>query len=146
LKLANVSVPPDKVMLPAVAPLSSEITAPASELVIVTSGLELLTRFQLSSTALTMMPLLIAVPAVCVVGVPVLPGVGPVVVPGAAVSPGRSIWSLVTVLLLTVKFELAKPVTVPSVAVIAVVSAFLSVVASVVVETPLPAGNVTEVV
>ena len=47
-----------------------------------------LTRFQFASTALTVT--LNAPPAVCAVGVPVLP----VAVPGAAVSPGRRIWSL----------------------------------------------------
>ena len=46
-----------------------------------------LTRFQLASTALTVT--LNEPPAVCAVGVPVLP----VAVPGAAVSPGSRIWS-----------------------------------------------------
>ena len=48
-----------------------------------------LTRFQLASTALTVT--LKALPAVCALGVPVLP----VAVPGAAVSPGTRIWSFV---------------------------------------------------
>src|SRR5205823_4649251 len=62
-----------------------------SEVVIVTLAAALLTRFQLASTALTMMPPAIAVPTVCAVGVPVLP----VGVPGAAISPGNRSCSLV---------------------------------------------------
>ena len=58
----------------------------------------MLTIFQLASTAFTVMPLEIAVPAVCAVGVPVLPEA----VPGAAVSPGNRTCSLVTAPGLTV--------------------------------------------
>src|SRR5438876_11061831 len=56
-------------MFPAVAPLSSAIVALASELVTVTLVVAVLTTFQLASTALTTIPLTIAVPAVCAVGV-----------------------------------------------------------------------------
>ena len=55
-------------------------------LVMATLSVEL-TTFQLASTALTVT--LKDVPAVCAAGVPVFP----VAVPGAAVSPGTSIWS-----------------------------------------------------
>ena len=73
-----------------------------------------LTRFQLSSTALT--TTLKAVPAVRVVGVPVLP----VVVPGAAVSPGISTCSFVNAPTLTVMLGLVFAVLVPSLASVAV--------------------------
>ena len=92
VRLDSVRVPATSVRLPAVAPLSSAILALLSEVVIVTLGEALLTRFQLASTALTTIPLAMAVPAVCSVGVPVLP----VAVPGMAVSPGSSSCSLVT--------------------------------------------------
>ena len=60
----------------------------------------------------------------------------PLAVPGAAVSPGTNNCNFVNGAALTVKFELATPATVPSVAVRVVVSAFRSVVASVVVDRP----------
>ena len=87
VKLAKWPVPDASVKLPAVAPLSSEMLALLSELVIVTLVVALVMTFQLASTAFTVMPLAIAVPEVCAVGVPVLP----VEVPGAAVSPGSKI-------------------------------------------------------
>ena len=87
VKLAKWPVPDASVRLPAVAPLSSEMVALLSELVMVTFVVALLIMFQLASTAFTVMPLAIAVPAVCAVGVPVLPEA----VPGAAVSPGSRI-------------------------------------------------------
>jgi len=59
----------------------------ASELVMVTFVVALLMMFQFASTAFTVMPLAMAVPEVCAVGVPVLPEA----VPGAAVSPGSRI-------------------------------------------------------
>ena len=80
-------MPELSVRLPAVAPLSSEMVALLSELVMVTFVVALVMMFQLASTAFTVMPLAIAVPAVCAVGVPVLPEA----VPGAAVSPGSRI-------------------------------------------------------
>ena len=55
----------------------------------------LLTRFQLASTALTVT--VTGEPAVCVVGVPVLP----LTVPGAAVSPGIKTCSLAAAATLT---------------------------------------------
>src|SRR5439155_14432070 len=83
VKLDKVRVPATNVMFPAVPPLSSAMVALESELVIVTFVVAVLTTFQLASTALTTIPLAIAVPAVCAVGVPVLL----VAVAGAAVSP-----------------------------------------------------------
>src|SRR5439155_23805445 len=91
-KFDNVPVPEARVRFPAVPALSSEIVAAASLLVMVTLGAELAMIFQLASTALTMIPLVIALPAVCAFGVPFLP----LPVPGAAVSPGIKICSLVT--------------------------------------------------
>src|SRR5207244_2585882 len=88
VKFDNVPVPATKVRFPFVPPLSSDITALASELVIVTFGVAVLTRFQLASTALTTIPLVIAVPAVCVFGAA---AVLPVAEPGAATSPGSRI-------------------------------------------------------
>ena len=83
---------------------------------------------QFASTALTVT--VRAVPAVWAVGVPVFP----LAVPGAAVSPGTNNCSFVKAPALIVKLELAGPVVVPSLAVIVVASAFVSVVASVVVD------------
>src|SRR5439155_21259466 len=106
VKLENVRVPETSVRLPAVPPpFSSAIAALASVLVIVTLGVALLTTFQLASTALTLMPLGMAVPAVWAVGVPVLP----VAVPGAALSPGSRSCSLVTAPALTASKGLALP-------------------------------------
>src|SRR5207249_5880707 len=64
VKLDRVRVPETNVRLPAVTPLSSAIVALASEVVMVTLGVAPLTTFQLASTALTTIPLVIAVPAV----------------------------------------------------------------------------------
>src|SRR6185503_15402461 len=68
MKLDKVRVPATRVRFPAVAPLSSAMVALASELVIVTLGVAVVTTFQLASTALTTIPLAIAVPAVRAVG------------------------------------------------------------------------------
>jgi hypothetical protein len=81
VKVESVRVPETKVIWPAVAPLSSAILAFESELVIVTFGVAL-TTFQFASTALTIIPPTIPLPAVCADGVPVFP----LAVPGAAVS------------------------------------------------------------
>src|SRR5436190_18117497 len=62
------------------------------------------TKFQLASTALTIR--LKAAPAVSVLGVPTFP----LVVPGAAVSPGAKIWSLAKAPGLTVIAGLVLPV------------------------------------
>src|SRR5712691_6228566 len=75
-------VPKERVALPGKVALLSEELIP-------TRSVTVLTTFQLASTPLTVT--LKAVPAVCAVGVPVLP----VAVPGAAVSPGARICSLV---------------------------------------------------
>ena len=64
VKLDKVRVPETRVMFPAVPPLSSAMVAFESELVIVTLVVAVLTRFQFASTALTTIPLAIAVPAV----------------------------------------------------------------------------------
>ena len=87
VKLPKWPVPDARVRFPAVAPLSSEMLALPSELVIVTLVVAVVMTFQLASTAFTVMALAIAVPEVCAVGVPVLPET----VPGAAVSPGSKI-------------------------------------------------------
>src|SRR6266571_5917934 len=96
-------VPATSVRLPAAAPLSSALAALLSELVIVTSGVALPTRFQFASTALTRTPLATAVPAVCAVGVA---AVLPVAVPGAATSPGKRICSFVAAPAFTVTLAL----------------------------------------
>src|SRR5204862_770142 len=106
-----------KVMLPAVPPLSSALIAFVSVLLMVTLGTVLGTMFQLASTALTTMPLVIAVPAVWAVGVA---AVLPVAVPGAATSPGSRICSLVTAPGLTVMGGLVLEVLAPSVMFVAV--------------------------
>jgi len=92
VKLESVPEPPARLRLPVVAPLSSAMAALLSDVVIVTFAVALLTTFQLESTALTDIPLTMAVPALCAVGVPVLP----VAVPGAEISPGRSNCNFVT--------------------------------------------------
>src|SRR6185503_5937063 len=93
VKLDRVPVPATNDRCPTVPPLSSAITAAVSVLVKVTLGVALEATFQLASTALTTMPLAIAVPAVCGVGAA---AVLPAAVPGAATSPGNRICSLVT--------------------------------------------------
>src|SRR5439155_24544676 len=103
VKLDKVPVPATSVRLPGVAPLSSALAALLSELVIVTSGVALLTTFQFASTALITIPLAIAVPAVCAVGVA---AVLPVAVPGAATSPGSRICSFATAPAFTVTLAL----------------------------------------
>src|SRR5438477_145868 len=103
VKLESARVPATNVKFPAVAPLSSAIVALASELVIVTLVVAVLTTFQLASTALTTIPLAIAVPAVCAVGVA---AVLPVAVPGAATSPGKRICSFVAAPAFTVTLAL----------------------------------------
>ena len=64
VKTDKARVPATKVRLPEVAPLSSAKAALASELVMATLGVALLTTFQFASTALTMIALVIPVPAV----------------------------------------------------------------------------------
>src|SRR3989442_6644928 len=79
-----------------------------SVVVMATSGVALFTTFQLASTALTTIPLAMAVPAVCAVGVA---AVLPVAVPGAAASPGSNICSFVTAPTFTVTFALVLAVS-----------------------------------
>src|SRR6266851_4099497 len=78
-----------KDLVPATSAALDGRAALASEEVIAAVSVALVIRFQFASTALTVT--LNAVPAVWAVGVPVLP----VEVPGAVVSPGARIWSLV---------------------------------------------------
>src|SRR5438477_153509 len=110
VKLDKEAVPATRPRFPAVTPLSSAMAALASELVIVTFGVAVLTTFQFASTALTTIPLPIAVPAVCAVGVA---AVLPVAVPGAATSPGNRICSFVTTPAFTVTLALVLAVNVP---------------------------------
>src|SRR3989442_1417376 len=110
VKLDKVAVPATRLRFPAVTPLSSAMAALASELVIVTFGVAVLTTFQFASTALITTPLPIAVPAVCAVGVA---AVLPVAVPGAATSPGNRICSFVTAPAFTVTLALVLAVNVP---------------------------------
>src|SRR5438309_1102039 len=86
------------------------MAALASELVIVTFGVAVLTTFQFASTALITTPLPIAAPAVCAVGVA---AVLPVAVPGAATSPGNRLCSFVTAPAFTVTLALVLAVNVP---------------------------------
>src|SRR5438132_11013611 len=79
-----------------------------------TVSLRVLTTFQLASTAFTVT--LNAVPAICALGVPVLP----VAEPGAAVSPGANNCSFTNVPALIVMEELVLDVLVPSVTSLAV--------------------------
>src|SRR5438034_4204889 len=74
-----------KLLVPPTSAASEGRAALVSEEVILTVSVGVLTGFQLASTALTVT--LKDVPAVCGVGVPVLP----LPVPGAAVSPGTRI-------------------------------------------------------
>ena len=78
----NVWLPPTR------AALAGKL-AFASEVVIPTVSLALVSKFQFASTAFTVT--LNTTPAVCVAGVPVLP----VALPGEELSPGASTWSRV---------------------------------------------------
>src|SRR5204862_252185 len=110
----------------AVTPLSSAIVALASELVIVTLVVAVLTTFQIGRASCRERALAIAVPAVCAVDVA---AVLPVAVPGAATSPGSRICSFVTAPAFTVTLALVLAVNVPpaSVAVTVRVPAVLKV-------------------
>src|SRR3989441_275842 len=110
VKLDKEAVPATRPRFPAVTPLSSAMVALASELVIVTFGVAVLTTFQLASTALTTIPLAIAVPAVCAVGAAT---VLPVAVPGSALSPGNRICSFATAPAFTVTLALVLAVNAP---------------------------------
>src|SRR5438552_2772219 len=138
VKLDKVRVPATSVRLPAVTPLSSAIVALLSVLLIVTLGVALLTTFQFASTALTTIPLAIAVPAVCAVGVA---AVLPVAVPGAATSPGSKLCSFVTAPAFTVTLALVLAVSAAaaSVAVTARAPPLLTVKPD---KVPVPATNV----
>src|SRR5712664_3536689 len=117
-------VPNERVALPGkVALLSDELTA--------TRSVTVLTTFQFASTPLTVT--LKAVPAVCAVGVPVLP----VAVPGAAVSPGAINTSFTNAPALMAIAELVLAVLVPSVMSVAV-TVRLPAVFMVTVKLPVP--------
>ena len=110
-----------KVTLKIWAPLASAVPpggiALLSVEVMPTVSLTVLTRFQFASTALTVT--LNAAPAVRAVGVPVLP----LPVPGAAVSPGVSSWSLVKAAGLTTMLLEVALVKLPLLNTIVIVSA-----------------------
>src|SRR5216117_689776 len=121
-----------KVCVPATSAALAGRTALASEEVIPTVSVTVVIGFQLASTALTVT--LNGVPALWAAGVPVLP----VLLPGAAVSPGRRICSLVKAPALTVIDGLVFAVLVPSLMSVAVtvqLPALLKVTANV----PVPA-------
>src|SRR5947199_123768 len=82
-----------------------------------TVGVDVVTTFQLASTALTMLPPN-AVPAVCPLGVA---AVLPVALPGAATSFGNRICSLVTAPALTATLALTLAVSVAAAAVAVIV-------------------------
>src|SRR5436190_17874880 len=103
-----------KVCVPEISALLAGRLALASEEVIPTVSVTVVTAFQLASTALTVT--LNGVLAVCAVGAPVLP----VALPGAAVSPGTRICSLVKAPTLKVMSGLVLAVLVPSVMSVAV--------------------------
>src|SRR5437773_2618158 len=103
-----------KVRVPATSAALAGRTAFASEEVIPTVSVMVVTGFQLASTALTVT--LNGVPEVCAVGVPVLP----VAVPGAAVSPGTSTCSFAKAPALTVMDGLVLALLLPSVTSVAV--------------------------
>ena len=94
----------------------------------------LLTRFHCAST--DRIVTVKTVPAVCAVGVPVLP----VAVPGAAVSPGISSCSFVNAPAVTVVAGLVFGVLIPSVTSVAV-TVWLPAVSSVTVKVCVPATS-----
>ena len=113
-----------KLLVPATSAALMGRTALASLDVIATVSVTVLIGFQLASTALTV--ILKAVPAVCAVGVPVLPDA----LPGAAVWPGSKTCSLAKAAALTVMDGLVlevMPVCVASEAVMVALPAVLSV-------------------
>src|SRR5439155_268687 len=110
-----------KVCVPAASAALEGIVALLSVEVMPTVSVTELTRFQLASTALTVT--LKAVPAVCAIGVPVLP----LIVPGAAVSPGTSSCSLANPAALTVIDGLVFALLVPSLLSLAVAVALPAV-------------------
>jgi hypothetical protein len=122
-----------KDLVPATSDAFDGRVALASDEVIATE-LVLLTTFQFASTALTVT--LKAVPAVVALGVPVLP----VVLPGAADSPGTSNCILVNAPAFTVTDALTPAVFEPSVTSVAVTVA-LPAVFKVTLKLPVPAAS-----
>src|SRR5439155_295628 len=114
VKLDKVRVPETKVRLPAVSGVMLGMRDRKSVVEVESVGVALLRMCKFASTALTVT--LKAVAAVCAVGVPVLP----LVVPGAAVSPGANNCSFTKAAELTVMDELVLAVLVPSVISVAV--------------------------
>src|SRR5262245_27717644 len=84
-----------KVLVPEASAALAGSVALVAEAVMPTVSVIVSTTFQLASTALTIT--LNGVPADCGLGVPVLP----LAVPGAAISPGTSNWSLLNTAALT---------------------------------------------
>src|SRR6266568_6958593 len=109
------------------AAFAGNVAPPSLEVMAITS--ELLTGFQLASTAFTVT--LNGTPVISLLGVSVFP----LAVPGAATSPGTSNCNLLKTSGLTNRLELAVPAIVPSVAVIVAVSALIKVMLA--VPTPL---------
>src|SRR6266576_6397935 len=97
-----------KAAVPAVSAVLAGRVGLGAEEVMRTVSLTVLTTFQLPSTAFTVT--LNTVPAVCALGVPVLP----VAEPGAAVSPGESTCRLANAPTLTVMAGLVLAVLLPS--------------------------------
>src|SRR5947207_461588 len=123
-----------KVRVPAANAALPGNAAPTSLEVIPTVWVIVLTKFQFASTALTVT--VKAVPAVCAVGVPVLPPT----VPGAAVSPGAKSCSFVNGPAFTVIAGLVLAVLLPSVMSLAV-TVRLPVVFSVTLNVFVPTAN-----
>ena len=121
-----VTVLPPEGGVPAVLSVTLEVFVPATsaalagKMALVSEELSptvsaiVLTRFQFTSTALTVT--LKGVPAACALGVPALP----LIVPGMAVSPGTNNWSLVKAPALTVIKGVVLALLVPSVIFVAV--------------------------
>src|SRR5439155_1300763 len=103
-----------KLFVPTTKAVLAGRTALASEEVIPTVSVTAVVGFQLASTALTVT--FKGVPEVCAVGVPVLP----VLLPGAAVSPGASSCSFTKAPALTVMDGLVLALLLPSVTSVAV--------------------------
>ena len=123
----NVLVPETSAALAGkVALLSEELRPTVSAIV--------LTRFQLASTALTVT--LNGVPAACGLGVPVLP----LAVPGAAVSPGTSNWSLLKTAELTANEVLTALLKPLALAVSCLLVPAVEICRSVKATVPLPAA------
>src|SRR6266487_4403873 len=115
------------------AALGGNVAVPAEEVVPTVSAMVLI-RFQSASTALTVT--LNGVPAACGLGVPVLP----LAVPGAAVSPGTSNWSLLKTAELTANEVLTALLKLLALAVSCLFVPAVEICRSVKATVPLPAA------